>query len=299
MRICCIILAGGVSRRFGGDKLTAKFRGESVITRVCHAASRVADEVYISASSSGRASELGKYVREIVKGSIVDSDAVACEGPLRGIITAVKSLNCDRLLILPGDIPAITSDTLGRFVERVAAGKADAGSVVWGNGMVETLIQLVEPSYVAGLAEHICSTRRDVARPSDILRGSSRLLLVYAGNITDEPSELSNINTREDLEALKPRAPLSGFVNSDILLELGGSRGSHFWRAMSMASRGDHEAAALEYELEAGVYAEHGIVHLAAQCLGDAAYEAKRAGDEARAYELRSRGWEMLARLGF
>ncbi|HEY3857215.1 MAG TPA: molybdenum cofactor guanylyltransferase [Verrucomicrobiae bacterium] len=88
------ILAGGLSSRMGRDKVRLRCRGKSLLQHV-----------------KGAAQKSPWPVR------VIRRDLVARCGPLGGIYTALKTTRFDVLLFLACDMPFVTGDLIGRFLE--------------------------------------------------------------------------------------------------------------------------------------------------------------------------------------
>ena len=294
-KIACIILAGGKSERFGGDKLLTKYRGEEIIRRVCKAARPCVDDLYISAASRERAEQLATLLKNLIDGYLVDTYN-ECQGPLRGMAKAAE-LRHEYILTLSADIPEIKTEALEAFMQELLGKEYSGGSIVWGNGAVETLIQLHKTEELRVIFPKLCRARREVARPSDLLRASKSVLLVHGGKLTDDPRVFANVNRPEDLNNLKPRAPLDGWVKENI--HLGPWHSRLFWRATDGLSSGRLEDAEASYSAEAGEYLKMGLTHLAGHALMDAGVAAELMGDFKKAEDYRMRGREVLSKMSY
>lgn len=214
----------------------------------------------------------------LVSRPIFDSEP-RCVGPVKGIVTATRELDCARLLFLPGDLPRLHADVLRRFL--TLAGNQETVSIVWGSGMVESLIQVHQGKAAKVLAERVAKTRGKAARPTDMLRGASKLRLVHAGNLTGDPLVLSNLNSRSDLGSPRPRGDFRGPVSGDVRFP--GRPPAIFWEAAEAAAAGRFGLASELFELEGSLYSGSGVSHLAGHCLTDAASAARAHGDRNRA----------------
>jgi molybdopterin-guanine dinucleotide biosynthesis protein A len=88
------ILAGGLSSRMGRDKARLSWRGKSLLQHVKVAAQQSPWPV-----------------------RVIRRDLVARCGPLGGIYTALKTTTFDVVLFLACDMPFVTGDLMGRFLE--------------------------------------------------------------------------------------------------------------------------------------------------------------------------------------
>lgn len=287
-----MILAGGLSRRFGGDKLSAAYRGEPVLSRVCRAASEASDAVYLS----GRTRADGKRLMRIspgFAGVVLDSEP-RCRGPVRGFVTATRELDCARFLFLPGDLPRLEAGVLRAFLTQ--SGEHEASSIIWGSGMVESLMQAHQGKAAKVLVEDTAKLRGRAARPTDLLRGAGRVVLIHAKKLTRDPLIFTNINSRSDLASPTPRGDFDGAVSDDVRPPRRCSE--IFWEAAESFSDGRFTRASELYELEGSIYSASGVRHLAGHCLADASSSAQEAGDHARASRLAEAAHMSLERMG-
>lgn len=96
-----ILLAGGLSRRFGSPKAFAKIDGEYFYEKVYQALEAACDHVVIVARE-----ELLPLFPEKFD-VITDLKAVIGKGPLAGICTAMRLRPADQYMVLPCDMPFI------------------------------------------------------------------------------------------------------------------------------------------------------------------------------------------------
>ncbi len=195
--LSAVMLVGGRSTRFGGDKYLFPVGGVPVVRRVYEAVSEVADRVYISTYGPERYAELARHL----DGEPL-LDAGPCAGPMRGIHTASLALSGE-VMFVPGDLPYLRGGTLRRLVDMARRWGAEVASPMWGNGHVEFLV-----TYMAdvGLARQVCEAR-PAARPSALHRAAASLLLAGTARLTDNPIEFTNLNTPSDLAHPNLRGP--------------------------------------------------------------------------------------------
>jgi len=288
-----VVLAGGVSSRFGGDKPLALYGGEPMVRRVCRVLGQVVDEVYVSSKGLERTKNILSLVSDLAKDAFTDDESLGCRGPIAGIGTASIKTDSDFLLTAAADNIRLDAEVLSRFLSRCLDSDATSASIVWGNGIVESLIQFHETSYVRSAARRVCGQKIGVRRATDLLRGSPKLLLVRAESLTTDATVLADADTKEDLAVRRPVWKLAGDVAEDILFEWGSCQGGGpFWNALDLANAGDYRSACLSYEEEANLYEHRGVHLLASHCFSDAYHMAVRAGLGAKARALReaSRG---------
>jgi molybdenum cofactor guanylyltransferase len=117
--ICGYVLAGGASSRFGGDKALARLGGETVLSRMCTLIENVTGSVNVVAAAN----------RYLDLGTVIVPDRWPGEGPLGGIITAMRATaetnGSERNLIVSCDMPFLTREWLSYLVERALASDAE------------------------------------------------------------------------------------------------------------------------------------------------------------------------------
>lgn len=274
MKICGVILSGGVSKRFEGDKALALVEGEPMIRRVAKALNPAVTEVWISVRDETRGERLIEVCRPYVAGFIVDDFPA---GPLSGLLTAAERIEADAYLSCSNDVPRLNSTTVKKMVALFSNVLPSAMSVVWGNGSVETLIQAVQRNTLRNYLRNFFEGRKYFLRPSDVLRSCEILYLVHGANLTSDPFEFSNINTAQEIANPKPRGVFRGFVNDDLLIR---NSSRHFTAAVTESLKENFFAAGLLYLSEAYDYLVHGVIHLSEHAVSDAAKMFERDGSD-------------------
>ncbi len=113
------ILIGGDSSRMGTDKATMEIDGIPMATRVAQAATRAgADEILLIGGTQARAKKLQGTWKK---------DAYPGEGPLGGVITALKSATHDSVVVLSCDMPFITDSVITSLVRGLSDAQASVG----------------------------------------------------------------------------------------------------------------------------------------------------------------------------
>jgi molybdopterin-guanine dinucleotide biosynthesis protein A len=113
------ILIGGDSSRMGSDKATYEIDGTAMANLVAQAATEAgASEVLLVGGTSSRAKALvGSWKKDTYPG----------EGPLGGVITALKASKTDSVVVLSCDMPFITSAVISSLVSGLADAQATVG----------------------------------------------------------------------------------------------------------------------------------------------------------------------------
>ncbi|MEM2910680.1 MAG: molybdenum cofactor guanylyltransferase [Nitrososphaerota archaeon] len=262
--LIAVILAGGLSRRFGRDKLLVEVNNTNVITKVAKAVHGVADKVLISVRDEAKGQLLMEKLGDLCQGIVTDLEDIEFSGPLRGMLSCISKIGPGDVLFVPGDMPWLDAGALASFFEACKSCGATSGSIIWDNGLVEVLIQYHSKDARVGKNLKVCKARGSIARVSDMLRTSEKACYVPAGNLTDNPLVFSNINTIEDLKNPKPRGRL--IKGEAIVIE-----SEYFWKAFEFWMHNDFAPAAEIYELEGDVNASLGVHHIALHAYIDAA----------------------------
>lgn len=117
-RVGAIVLAGGRSRRFGGDKLAVEVGGRALVDHPVAAVGQVAATVVVVLAPADD--------RAVPDGVIVARDAQPFEGPLAGTAAGLEALpdDVERLVVVGGDMPSLVPDVLRALLD--ALDTADA-----------------------------------------------------------------------------------------------------------------------------------------------------------------------------
>lgn len=109
-----IVLAGGRSRRFGGDKLQARLAdGRSVLAHAVAAAAAVGDEiVVVIAPGAERPEGLPESV-------VLVHDPEPEGGPLMGLAAGLETVSGEIVLVVGGDMPALEPSVLRLLIAAV------------------------------------------------------------------------------------------------------------------------------------------------------------------------------------
>lgn len=113
------ILIGGDSSRMGADKATYEVDGVPMAARVAMAAeSAGAAEILLVGGTQARAKKLTGTWKK---------DAFPGEGPLGGVITALKAAGNDSVVVLSCDMPFITDAVIQSLVRGLGDAQASVG----------------------------------------------------------------------------------------------------------------------------------------------------------------------------
>ena len=224
-----LILSGGRARRFQSidkvwqDKALAELAGKPLLVHAIENVQGVVDEVAVCVNDEQRRE---KYL-QILKNHalinvkiVVDAQISGISGPNVAIMSGLKAVQADYCLTLPCDMPFL-KPAVAEYLFTEARG-FDVAVPMWPDGRLETLLMVLERQSAVEIAEALCRLRRP--RSDDIPRGASKLLLISPVNhikaLDPEHKSFININSREDLYALKTRRA-QGLATENLPLNLG------------------------------------------------------------------------------
>jgi molybdopterin-guanine dinucleotide biosynthesis protein A len=190
-----IILAGGLSERFGQDKGLVHLAGKPLVQHVFRRASQVADEVLVVVSSS----QQRESYSQVLPGTRILLDIKDCRSPLVGALTGLMNARGGYSVLLPSDAPFVSVEVLKLLFE--VAFETDAVIPRWPNGYIEPLQAVYKTSSAMIAAEK--AIQRGEARPLNMimLLGKVRYLsTLVIQHIDPELMTFFNINTKNDLE---------------------------------------------------------------------------------------------------
>ncbi|MEM3124014.1 MAG: NTP transferase domain-containing protein [Nitrososphaerota archaeon] len=262
--LASVVLAGGRSERFGSNKLLVRIGGETMLAIVCRALSSISDEVYLSARSLAQGIGLMEVAGLDRVRVVADDRSLGCTGPAAGIVTAALKTGGDFLLVAPGDMPYLSVKPLEKFARLCISVGADAGSVFYGLGDVETLLQFHRTSWIVSKGVNICRMKTASVRATDLLRYAPKLVLIGAGRLTRNPHVFNNINTPSDLRTRRPSSDLS--PRHLLMTELG----RRAYVALELCRRGEYDSAARIFSTEGDSYLSMHVKLLAAHAYHDA-----------------------------
>jgi molybdenum cofactor guanylyltransferase len=132
-----IVLAGGRSRRFGGDKLTALVDGVPLVDHAIAALQRVCSEVIVVVEPGRRLSAVdpGTHHSSAVR---VVQEVEAFGGPLAAALVGLQAAIYPRVLLVGGDMPRLVPAVLELLVGRLAASDASV-AVLRSDGRLQAL----------------------------------------------------------------------------------------------------------------------------------------------------------------
>jgi FdhD protein len=188
--VTAAVLAGGRSMRMGVDKTLLDVDGEALLARVVEVVADVCAEVIVVTNRPEAVAEAGipAAVRVLV-------DEVAYQGPLGGLVTALKGASQDWVLAVAADMPWVNPDVVralwdARDGAKVVVPNTDKG--------LEPLLALYHRDCLPAARRTLATGRRRIVA----FFGDVTVVEVPVESLRDIDPELAslfNINTPEDL----------------------------------------------------------------------------------------------------
>ncbi len=184
-----IILAGGMSSRFGSNKALSRFEGERLIHRLCKTVGSVTDRIMLITNTPEEYAFLNVASRK---------DLVPRCGPIGGIFTALRTANTPLCLCVACDMPFIKPEFLEYMLERSPGYDV---VVPMNDGREEPLCAVYRDTCASAIENRIQARRHKMTGFFDEVR----VLRVAPGDAGFHDSDMFfNINNRTDYdEALK------------------------------------------------------------------------------------------------
>lgn len=139
-RVSGIVLAGGRSSRYGGDKLAATIDGRSLLELAIAALSPIAAEIVVVLAPTDErdlrpgvdaAAAAGDRAAPPIRGV---RDPEPFGGPLVGLLAGLEAATEPLALVVGGDMPSLEPAVLGLLVRSLAATESGPDAIVLSRG---------------------------------------------------------------------------------------------------------------------------------------------------------------------
>jgi len=189
-----IILAGGLSRRFGQDKCLKELGGKSLVIHVLDRIAHVADEKVIVIGSEDQRDKLSQALGQRAK---VVVDRYRDHSPLIGALTGFETVNAEHALLLPCDAAFVSSEIASLLLDLCV--DRSAAIPRWPDGKIEPLqaaynVNSSEQATKAALREG----KRDMLGMIAHLHGIRYVSTLALQQYDEKLATFFNINTVED-----------------------------------------------------------------------------------------------------
>lgn len=187
-KITGVVLAGGQARRMGGnDKGLIVLQGRPLVGYAIDALRPVSGQILINANRNRATYADFGY-------PVIPDQSSGFDGPLAGILSAMKAAETPYLLTVPCDCPRLQGDLLRRMMETRDTYHADA-CVAHDGERLHPVVLLLACRLEDSLEAYLAAGQRKI----DTWLNQHRLVTV---DYSDHPEMFQNVNTREDLAAL-------------------------------------------------------------------------------------------------
>jgi molybdopterin-guanine dinucleotide biosynthesis protein A len=191
-----IILAGGVSSRFGQDKGLLNLAGKPLVERVLNAVDGIVDEKLVIVSSKVQEDKYSKTLNGKAK-TLVDFTRV--HGPLVGALTGFREANGKYSLVLPCDLPFVSKEILSLLLEICV--NRNAAIPRWPNCYTEPLQAVYNTtSALKAAQESLSEGNVDMQAMVDKLRGVRYVSTLVLQQLDPLLRTFFNVNTPVDLQ---------------------------------------------------------------------------------------------------
>jgi molybdenum cofactor guanylyltransferase len=187
--IDAIVLAGGRSQRFGRDKLAAVLDGRPLLAHAIDSVQRICGVVVVVGPVDA--------TPPVPQGVLVVHDERPFEGPLAGLVVALRATTAEHVIVVGGDMPALVPAVADALIDELRSGAT--GAVLEHAGKARPLpIALVREVAARTAADLMESGERRLRALPDALEAA--VIPEEVWRLLDaEGSSLKDIDTPADL----------------------------------------------------------------------------------------------------
>jgi molybdopterin-guanine dinucleotide biosynthesis protein A len=188
-KVAGVILAGGRAQRMNNrDKGLVDFKGRPMISYAIAALAPVVGCILINANRN-----IDQYRQ--FGWPVISDQTDSFDGPLAGILAAMKHADADVLVVIPCDSPLIKTEHLQKLLSTRAETNADV-AVAFDGVRLHPVFLAIKTGLQASLQEYLASGQRKVA---GWLEQQSLVKVDFSG----EPEIFCNVNTMAELSMLE------------------------------------------------------------------------------------------------
>lgn len=188
-RLIGILLAGGLSSRYGEPKAFATWKNKYFYTWSYDILHDVCEEVIVVT----REELQPLFPKHII--TITDVEPFVGCGPLAGIYSAMEVSEGDRYVVLPCDMPLMKKDVIKKLIEKHKKGV----TVVQTDHYIQALVSIWDRSMKQRIYEALMQKQYKIRT---VLK-EPYVHMVQGKALTDEAHIFSNINTKEEERRLE------------------------------------------------------------------------------------------------
>jgi len=194
--LTALVLAGGLSSRFGSKKALTALSGRTLIRYVVDRISQIAGETIVVI---GRGESPEDFLRALPTSVNLLNDDLEGKTPLIGILTGLRAVETDYAVVLSCDIPFINWKVIELLYARASGN--DAAIPRWESSKIEPLEAVYRaPPMIKATERALASGRLSIL---DAIEGLDRVVYV---SVEDDIRKIDptletffNINTKADL----------------------------------------------------------------------------------------------------
>jgi len=191
-----IVVAGGVSKRFGQEKCLAKLAGKSLILHVLNKLPLIVNEIVVVVSSNEQKLKISRIVEKQVH---IVIDNTKFQTPLAGALTGFEAISGENTLLLACDTPFLSPEML--YFLWKSCTKKDGVIPRWPNGNIEPLHSAYNVSAAkkaAGLT--LTEGRLDMRSFLAKMQRVQYIPITYLEKFDPELKTFYNINTHSEMQ---------------------------------------------------------------------------------------------------
>jgi molybdopterin-guanine dinucleotide biosynthesis protein A len=194
--LTALVLAGGLSSRFGSNKALAALSGRTLVRHVVDRISQIARETIVVI---GRGEPPDDFLRALPRSVNLLNDELEGKTPLVGILRGLRVVETDYALILSCDIPFINWKVIELLHTRASG--FDAAIPRWESSKIEPLEAIYRVAPMVKATERALAAER--LSLLDAIEGLERVVYVPVEDeirmIDPKLETFFNINTKADL----------------------------------------------------------------------------------------------------
>jgi molybdopterin-guanine dinucleotide biosynthesis protein A len=196
LKRAAVVLAGGLSKRYGRDKCLIELAGKPLVLHVVDRVCNLVDENVVVVSLNASKEGLSKMLKSKVK---VVADKYEEHSPLIGALSGFESTDAEYSLLLPCDTPFVSTDITALLLDLCVSRAATIPR--WPNGYIEPL----QATYNTRLAieaskKALNEGKRDLASMINNLHGVRYVSTLVLEQLDPQFLTFFNVNSPEALK---------------------------------------------------------------------------------------------------
>jgi len=191
-----VVIAGGRSVRFGGEKAVAVLAGKPLLTWAVQRLQRSCAAVAVNARPGTEAEALARAEKMPVLHDVAGDAAGPLSGVKVGLLWA-RELGARAIAVSPCDVPLLPDDLFARLIESAGSGGASMAETPEGH---QPLCAVWPVSALDKVTEALQGGAHPATWKMLDSIGATRVRF-------SDGSAFANVNTRADLEAIAARLP--------------------------------------------------------------------------------------------